>query len=255
MIEIKNLSFSYGEKKVLDNISLSMEKGKLHGLLGRNGSGKSTLFKCCLKFLKVGDNNILVSDIDIQNISIKDLSKLIAYLPQDHEQSFLWKVKEIVLMGRTPHMKGVFGLDKDDYNIIYSKLELLDILDLAEVSFNELSGGQKQLVIIARALAQETPIIFLDEPTSALDFSNQLMIWRMLKRISDTGITIVVCTHDPNHILWYCDNVIAIDNGTILAAGDTATILNEKLLYDIYKNKYRIETIGDQKIIYPESFL
>ncbi len=255
MIEIINLSFSYSEKRVLDDVTLSISKGKLHGLLGRNGSGKSTLFKCCLKFLKVSDGNILISGDDIKNISIKELSKIVAYLPQDHEQSFSWKVKEIVLMGRTPHMKGVFGLDKDDYSIVYSKLELLEILDLADISFNELSGGQKQLVMIARALAQETSIIFLDEPTSALDFSNQIMIWRMLKRISDTGITIVVCTHDPNHILWYCDNVIAIDDGKILATGDIATVLNEDLLYNIYKNKYKIEVVGDQKIIYPESLI
>jgi len=252
MIKIKNLSFSYGDKEVLRDISLSIPKGDLCGLLGRNGSGKTTLFKCCLNLLKYKHGSIIIDDKKIEDLSYRELSKLIAYLPQDHKVSFAWSVEEIILMGRSPHMRNILGLSSADYDRVADIMEFLGITQYSKASFNDLSGGERQLVMIGRALAQDTPIIFLDEPTSALDFDNQIMIWQKLKEISDKGTTVVVCTHDPNHILWFCKSIIALNLGELVAYGSTDEVLTSKLLSTIFfSNKYKIIDVDDQRVIYP----
>lgn len=252
MLDIKNLSFSYKNRFSLNNISFQIEKGQLCGLLGPNGSGKSTLFKCCLNFLQQYTGKILINNKSIKTMSVLETARLISYVPQEHKPSFPYTVREIVLMGRTPYMNSIFGLSKDDYEIVDNTINMLGIDDIADLSATEISGGQRQLALIARAVAQNTPIMFLDEPTSALDFNNQIMIWKILKKISKQGKTIVVCSHEPNHILWFTDVVVAMYRGEVISNGDTNQVLTEELLSYIYSGKYVIGNMSNRKIIYPE---
>lgn len=251
MVDVKNLSFSYKNRFSLTNISFQIMKGQICGLIGPNGSGKSTLFKCCLNFLQNYTGNIFINNKSIKTMSVSETARMISYVPQEHKPSFPYTVREIILMGRSPYMKGVFGLSKDDYNAVDEAINLLSINDIADLPATEISGGQRQLVLIARAVAQNTPVMFLDEPTSALDFNNQIMIWDILKKISKNGKTIIICSHEPNHILWFTDIVIAMYKGEIVSQGITDKVITENLLSKLYRNKYYIADIDNRKIIYP----
>lgn len=251
MLEIKNLNFYYGDNHILKNISFSAESGCLWGLMVPNGSGKTTFFKCILGLLKYAGGQIKINDIDYKKLNTPKLAKLISYVPQEHKPPFPFTVREIVLMGRSPYMNGVFGLKDIDYDIADKAMEQIGILDIAHKPVTALSGGQRQLTLIARAIAQDTPIMILDEPTSALDFNNQIHIWKILKNISSQGKLIIACSHDPNHILWFTDNTIAIKNGEIAALGNTKEIITKSLLQEIYGSEYYIANVDNKNIICP----
>lgn len=254
MLKVENLNFGYNGTngtQILKDISFDIEHGKLCGLFGPNGCGKTTLFKCCLNFLKFNKGEISIHGENIKNKSIDEMAKLVAYVPQEHKPPFLYSVKEIVLMGRTPYLGGVFGIcDKDKHKAIEA-LKLLGIMHLANKSYNQLSGGQRQLALIARAVAQETKLLFLDEPTSALDFKNQIKIWKILQKISQKGTTIFACTHDPNHILWFCDKVIVLCDKSIIANGSPKDSINGETLNRIYGNVCDVKNLDNINIVVP----
>ena len=249
-IFVENLYFSYGERTILKNLSFSIKKGELWGLMGANGSGKSTLLRCLLNFLKADYKTFCILNTNAKKISIAKFAKLVAFVPQEHKLSFSFLAKEVVLMGRTPFMGGIFGLSKQDIKKAKEALDLLNIAHLANQSFLSLSGGERQLVLIARAIAQDTPIILLDEPTSALDFHNQILFWKTLQKLKKNGKTIFVCCHEPNHILWFCSHALALQNGEIYNQGKVKDVINSQMLKDIYKGNYAICEVKNQSIIY-----
>ncbi len=251
MLEIKNLNFYYGDNHILKNISFSAESGSLWGLMGPNGSGKTTFFKCILGLLKHTGSQIKINNIDLKKINTPKLAKLISYVPQEHKPPFPFTVREIVLMGRSPHMGGIFGLKKEDYNEAEKAIDMVDIADIADKPVTALSGGQRQLTLIARSIAQNSPVMILDEPTSALDFNNQINIWKILKKLAESGKLIIACSHDPNHLLWFAENTLVIKNGEILASGKTEDIITNRLLKEIYGSEYNILNNGSNKIIQP----
>lgn len=251
MLEIKNLNFYYGDNHILKNISFSAESSSLWGLMGPNGSGKTTFFKCILGLLKHTGSQIKINNIDLKKINTPKLAKLISYVPQEHKPPFPFTVREIVLMGRSPHMGGIFGLKKEDYNEAEKAIDMVDIADIADKPVTALSGGQRQLTLIARSIAQNSPVMILDEPTSALDFNNQINIWKILKKLAELGKLIIACSHDPNHLLWFAENTLVIKNGEILASGKTEDIITNRLLKEIYGSEYNILNNGSNKIIQP----
>lgn len=251
MLEIKNLNFYYGDNHILKNISFSAESSSLWGLMGPNGSGKTTFFKCILGLLKHTGSQIKINNIDLKKINTPKLAKLISYVPQEHKPPFPFTVREIVLMGRSPHMGGIFGLKKEDYNEAEKAIDMVDIADIADKPVTALSGGQRQLTLIARSIAQNSPVMILDEPTSALDFNNQINIWKILKKLAELGKLIIACSHDPNHLLWFAENTLVIKNGEILASGKTEDIITNRLLKEIYGSEYNILNYGSNKIIQP----
>ncbi|WP_456471640.1 ABC transporter ATP-binding protein [Methanocaldococcus sp.] len=250
MIKVENLSFNYVDFEVLKDISFEVNQGEICAIFGPNGAGKSTLFKCIVGFLKPNKGRILVDGKDIINLSPKERAKILAYVPQEHKPSFPYLVKEIVLMGRNPHLS-LLGPKKEDYEIAYKCLRQVGIGHLADRVYSNLSGGQRQLVLLARALAQETNIMLLDEPTSALDFKNQLKIWDILKKLKESGITIIVTVHDPNHVLWFCDKVIILNKGEILDIGSPLEVLNENNIKKLYGDICSIKNIENLKVILP----
>ncbi|WP_457611922.1 ABC transporter ATP-binding protein [Methanocaldococcus sp.] len=250
MIKVENLSFNYVDFEVLKDISFEVNQGEICAIFGPNGAGKSTLFKCIVGFLKPNKGRILVDGKDIINLSPKERAKILAYVPQEHKPSFPYLVKEIVLMGRNPHLS-LLGPKKEDYEIACKCLRQVGIGHLADRVYSNLSGGQRQLVLLARALAQETNIMLLDEPTSALDFKNQLKIWDILKKLKESGITIIVTVHDPNHVLWFCDKVIILNKGEILDIGSPLEVLNENNIKKLYGDICSIKNIENLKVILP----
>lgn len=252
MLRINNLCFSYGKKKVLEDVSLRVRKGELCGLFGPNGCGKTTLFKCCLKFLSVASGSIFMDQRDLQSLAIGETARLAAYVPQEHSPPFPYLVKEIVLMGRTPHIRNSFGIGARDKEKALEALFQLGIEHLADHPYNRLSSGQRQMVLIARAVAQETKTMFLDEPTSALDYKNQIRIWREMRKVVENGTTVLVCTHDPNHVSWFCDKVLVMQSGKIAAEGLPGEVMNQELLDSIYQDICMVRRTGDVKLVLPK---
>ena len=251
MLQVEDIHFNYGKNQILKNISFDVEDGLLCGLFGPNGCGKTTLFKCCMKFLKFHKGSVIIDGIDIKKHRIEDMAKVVAYVPQEHKPPFPYLVKEVVLMGRTPHLGGFFGVKRADKEKALDALELLDISHLGDQPYNQLSGGQRQMVLIARAIAQETKLMFLDEPTSALDFSNQMKIWTLLRKVAEQGITILACSHDPNHVTWFCDKVVVMNNNGIIGQGAPNHVITETILDEIYQNMCTVRSLGKVKMILP----
>ncbi|KKG14671.1 iron ABC transporter [Methanosarcina sp. 2.H.T.1A.6] len=251
MLRVRDLHFSYGAVPVLNGISFHVREGELCGLFGPNGSGKTTLFKCCLNFLKLKQGTVHMCGRDVSKLSIREMAKIVTYVPQEHKPPFPYLVNEIVLMGRTPHLGGIFGIPHRDRMIAIDALDTLGIADLAERPYSQLSGGQRQMVLMARSIAQDTPLMFLDEPTSALDFQNQMRIWKIMRKIVESGRTIIACSHDPNHVAWFCDRVIVVGNSGVIADGDPAEVINEQTLGQIYHNTCTVQTVEGVRIVMP----
>ena len=233
-LDIRSLSFSYGRKSILRKVSLTVRPGAICGLLGPNGSGKSTLFRCCMGFLHPQEGHIHVRGVNIAHMPPSELARHVAYVPQEHRQPFPFLVRDMVLMGRSPHMTGCFPVKKNDLDIATGAMERIGISHLADTACNQLSGGQRQLVLIARAMAQQTPLILLDEPTSALDFRNQLAVWKVLREVAEQGVAVLVCCHDPNHILWFCDRAAVLHQGSLLVEGPAREALAQDTLSKVY---------------------
>ena len=247
----KDLSVSYGKEEILRGASFSVPKGSLCGLLGPNGAGKSTLFKCCMNFLSRTGGEIKVGGHPTRGLSPSELAKIIAYVPQEHKQAFPFTVREIVSMSRSPRMSGLLRLSKHDYAVVDKAIEQMGIAELAHRPASQLSGGQRQLTLIARALAQEAPLMLLDEPTAALDFNNQIVVWRALRHIAASGVTVLVCCHDPNHIMWFCDHVLVMSRGEIIAQTSPEEITRGDFLARLYGEHLRCGQVDGRPVIYP----
>jgi len=154
-------------------------------------------------------------------------------------------------MGRTPRLNGFFGISREDKMKAAEALDLLGLTELADYPYNQLSGGQRQMILMARAIAQETPLMFLDEPTSALDFSNQIRIWRIMRMVAERGVTILACSHDPNHVSWFCDKVVVIKDNRILKQGSSANVITEDTMDVIYQDVCSVRSVGGIRVVLP----
>lgn len=254
MLRVDNITFNYKDHPVFENISFSVKKGQLCGLFGPNGCGKTTLFKCCMNFLKYENGTIYMDGHSTKNMEVSKLSKLVAYVPQEHKPPFPYIVYDMVKMGRTTHMTGFLKSDKKDIEMTEMALNKLGISHLAKKPYTNLSGGQRQLVLVARALAQQTKIIILDEPTSALDFKNQILLWEILSEIKEMGITILACSHDPNFVSWFCDHVIVMSrSGKIIKNGPPSEAITGVTLREIYGDVCAVERVKLNNVVVPKS--
>ncbi len=237
MLEIKDLSFRHkGVKEdLLKNISFNAQKGQITTILGPNGSGKTTLFKCIVGFWKPSKGDIIYEGSSIRNLSYSKRAKILSIVPQEHEPPFPYSVFEVVLMGRASHL-GIFSTpSKRDYEIAEKCLEIVGIFHLKDKSYTKISGGERQLTLIARALAQQAPIMLLDEPTSHLDFRNQIVILMKIKEIAiNNSLVILMTLHDPNMAGIFSDKLIVINSGLKIAEGKPHEIISEGLIKKIY---------------------
>jgi len=252
MLSVTNLSFGYNEERALDDVSIQVPEGSLCALYGPNGSGKSTLMKCCLKLLSGYTGDIRISGKDVKTLSVSDLSKIATYISQTRTQTFPFTVFDIVLMGRNPHIDSNFGPSTKDEKATDAVLKNRELENYRDRIFTELSTGEQQLVILARALNQETPLLLFDEPGSALDYHNQLRIWNDLKELTRSGKTVVVTTHDPNHVLWFCTHAIILKK-TVIDFGTPSEVISEKNLTKLYGPVSTVRKIDGRDIVIPKN--
>ena len=250
-IDVKNLEFSYGSKKILDRISFSVDDGKMVSILGANGVGKTTLFRCILGILGDYKGEIKLGESDIKKISSKELASLIAYIPQFYYPVFNYSVIDMVLMG-TAHQFSMFSSPKEEQiKRAMRALRELNISDYENKSFAKLSGGEQQLVLIARALAQNSKILLMDEPTSSLDFGNQMYVLGKVKELTKKGYTILLSIHNPQHAAMFSDEIMAIHNGKLIVSGKPEDVVSEDLFRKIYNIDTRILKIDGEMIVLP----
>lgn len=244
-LEVDNLCCRHDRQEVLHDVSLHVTQGSVCGLLGPNGSGKTTLFRCLLNFHRIHAGKVRICGKSTANLSPADMARLVSYVPQEHHAAFPFSVREMVSMGRNPQLSWTLRFRKEHERATDRALELLGMGRLAAKPFTTLSGGQKQMALIARAVAQEAPLMLLDEPTSALDFQNQIEVWLVLRNLARLGFTIMVCCHDPNHILWFCDQTALLKDGRILASGKSAEVVTEEALNCLYGPVCALEQLPD----------
>ena len=233
-VEVKNLSFSYGDRSVLHDISFTVKEGEFLSILGPNGVGKSTLFRCVLGLLSGYTGQVLVDGVDTRSFSVREAAKHIAHIPQSSHPIFNYSVSDIVLMGRTSGLSTFRSPRKADTDICHWAMEKVGITRLQDRCFHRLSGGEQQLVLIARALVQKAPILMLDEPTANLDFGNQLLVLEQAQNLAREGYTVIQTTHHPEQSYMFSDRILAIQNGRVLSEGRPADVLTPEVMRKLY---------------------
>ena len=246
-IEVQNLSFSYGDRPVLHDISFRVEKGEFLSILGPNGVGKSTLFRCVLGLLSGYTGQVLVDGADSRSFSVREAARHIAYIPQSSHPIFNYSVFDIVLMGRTSGLSTFRSPKKQDAELCRWALEKVGIPHLSDRCFHRLSGGEQQLVLIARALVQKAPILMLDEPTASLDFGNQLLVLEQCRNLAREGYTVIQTTHNPEQSYRYSDRILTIQHGRVLAEGTPKEVLTEKTIRALYGVEVDVVSLRDDR--------
>jgi iron complex transport system ATP-binding protein len=234
--KLESINFSYqhqGDFKI-NNLNLTIKEGSITTLLGPNGSGKSTLMNLLLKWLKPTSGLITLLDKPLSSYNQKELGQLVALVPQSETFRFAFSVTEYILLGRFSHLKALESPTTKDLDIAYEAMESVGITKLANREITNLSGGEHQLVLLARSLAQNPKVLLLDEPTSSLDPANTAVVIKILKELSKKGITLFFTTHDPMVSARCATDVVMINKGKLLFAGETKEALTSQLLTKLY---------------------
>ena len=234
LLRVNELCFGYGSQEILKNISFSASSGEYVYILGPNGVGKSTLFRCIMGHLKPRQGEVKIQGKAASGYKPSELAKKIAYIPQSCHPTFNYSVLQLVMMGRTAYLSPFASPKASDYEMTYKVLEKLGLKEKAACGIREISGGERQLAMIARALVQEAQILLMDEPTSSLDYGNQMRIQMQMKALAKEGLLVIQSSHNPEHAMFFADEVIALNEGSILAKGKAKEILTEELLMKLY---------------------
>lgn len=234
IIAVNNLHYSYPKRNVLQGIDFSLRRGEVVSLLGPNGCGKSTLIRLMLKLIRPAQGEIWLENKNLDRYSHREIAKHIAYIPQYHNVPFNYSVLEMVLMGRVSK-SGFFAIPTaNDHATAYASLERIGIADLADRAFGQLSGGQKQMVLLARALTQEVNTFIMDEPVSGLDYGNQIRLLELINDLANQGYTFIKTTHYPDHALMVSSRVVIMNNGKIIADGDPLSVITAPMIRNVY---------------------
>jgi len=240
-IQTNNLTFAYKDRPVLDGVSLSVERGEMVGILGPNGSGKTTLLKIFSAVLR-GRGDVKVNGRSIETYGKRELSRLFAMVPQESQILFPYTVAEIVLMGRSSYHSPLALEGKKDLEVARASMELTDSQPFSDRYLHELSGGEKQRVIIARALAQEPQILLLDEPSAFLDLKHQVQVFELMRRLNrEHTLTIVAALHDLNLAALFFRRLVMLRDGRVYRDGSPKEVLTEKTIEEVYGIQVRVE--------------
>ncbi|MBU0969717.1 MAG: ABC transporter ATP-binding protein [Proteobacteria bacterium] len=256
-LECRDLGFTYQNLPVLDGISVQIHSGRFCAILGRNGSGKTTLLHCLNRILSPDTGKIWVHDQDIQAMDPKKIAQQISLVPQEHLDFFPYRVLDVVVMGRAPYLRMVQRPDRSDYQLARKALCFLNADYLAPKNFNRISGGERQMCLLARAVTQGAGIMLLDEPTNHLDFNNQYHLLTAMKSLCRSkNISIVATLHDPNMAALFADDLILIKKGGILAQGPVGEVMTQTLVSALYETPLgQVSIHGHKKLFFPQTVL
>jgi iron complex transport system ATP-binding protein len=247
-IQVDSIAFSYSNdvwKPVFQGLSFSIQPGDVFCLLGPNGTGKSTLLKCLSGILRILQGKIILDGRNLSAYKLPDIAKKIGFVPQGLTSAFPFRVKDIVVMGRAPHLSILASPSRKDMEIAYGAMAAVGVLHLADRPCNSISGGEWQLTLIARALVQEPQILLLDEPTSHLDMGNQMKILQVIKNLAQQGMTILMASHFPDHAFLVANVVAILNNGRISKIGQPDAVITEENMKATYGVDVRIVSAGE----------
>ena len=250
MFELNHIVFGYDNKKILNDLSLTIRDHSMVGIIGPNGSGKSTLLKCMYRVLSPEKGTIYFDGKNLNDYSFKETAKKMAVVAQHHDSSFDFNVLEMVLIGRSPHKKFMERENKKDIDMAYDALRAVEMEGFSDRNFSNLSGGEKQRILLARALVQNTDYLILDEPTNHLDIKHQLHFMQVAKGLKATVISAI---HDLNIATMYCDFIFALKDGNILSFGTPEEVINEQTIEILYGVKAKVlldKEIGKLHVMY-----
>lgn len=234
-LRISKLGFAYPNgKQIFTEVDFSLKKGEIFTILGPNGAGKSTLLNCIGNLSEPTQGGIFLDKDNIKDLTLCQFAKRIAYVPQIHQPTYAFTVEEFVAMGRTPYLSAFKKLGHQDQRMIEEAMELVRITHLRSKAYTQISGGERQLVTIARAIAQEPDFILLDEPTAHLDFGNQIKTMKLVKKLSDRGYGIIMTTHNPDQVFFIGGRVGVLNRSGVFEIGVVDQYLSEELLSSLY---------------------
>lgn len=257
-VRIEGISLSYGCAKILDGVSLAIRKGSVVTLVGPNGCGKTTLLKIINRLLKPDSGRVFVDGSDISKMSTHRLARIMGYVPQGHRTSFPFTVKEVVITGRMPYVPTFSTPGKEDIKKTEQVLSLIRIDRLSDHAYTQISGGERQLVMIARAMVQEPSVLLLDEPTSYLDFRNQIQTLKLIREISKSrDVTVIMTLHDPNHAMMFSDEVVLLRRlngngaGNVVASGSPEDAMTPQNIKSAYGVEVEIVDVKGRRLLMP----
>ncbi|MFA0440997.1 ferric citrate ABC transporter ATP-binding protein FecE [Vibrio sp. 10N.286.49.C2] len=234
MLSVQHLQVAYGDNVIIDDLSLSIPKGKITALIGPNGCGKSTLLKTLARINKAQSGKVLLDDIALDGIPTKQLAQRLSLLPQIHSTPEGITVRKLVEYGRAPYTSHWGKLTKEDRDIVEQSMTSTGVRELADQSVDRLSGGQQQRAWIAMIIAQDTDIVMLDEPTTYLDLSHQIELMNLMHDMHQKGKTVIVVLHDLNQACRYCEHLVVLEKGKLIAQGSPNQVFTESMLHQVF---------------------
>lgn len=246
-IRVESLSFSYGSREVLHDLDFEIPDGCLVNVLGPNGVGKSTLFRCILGLNQNYSGRVFVNGKDIKKLSIRERAREVSYIPQSHASVYDYEVLDVVLMATGSDLKMLSNPGCAQRKRAYEALERIGIERFAHRRYTQISGGEQQLVLVARALAQNAKTIVMDEPTSALDYGNTVRVLSCVRQLAREGLSIVQSTHNPDHAFLYSDKTLVLRDGKVDAYGDPRDVITSELISGLYDVEVEVSSLyGDR---------
>jgi iron complex transport system ATP-binding protein len=252
-IQVRNVSYAYSPPRyALQDVSVKIPAGRFCGIIGPNGSGKTTLLKCISGYIKPDEGSVAIGGLEVSALPTREIARRMALVQQHAALEYEFTVGDIVLTGRNPHMKRWRGETKEDYVKAAKALEEAGVAHLKDRLVTELSGGEWQMMILARALCQQADIMLLDEPVTGLDIRHQVHIMGTVKRLAaERGISVVCVLHDLNLALSYCDQIVLLKDGAVFAEGAPGDVLTHDTLETVYSTKIHVLSGEGQTFILP----
>jgi len=244
VLEVLDLHCGYGKKEIVHGASLTVGQGEFVCIIGANGCGKTTLLKSILGLIPAFSGDVSMDGQDVRRLNEKQRARMFAYIPQAHTPPFPFTTADVILMGRTPYIGRMSQIKEEDRRIVWDAMVTLGIEGLAQRTYTKLSGGQQQLILIARAMAQQPELIIMDEPTASLDFGNQQTVLSRMRELSAAGTSVLMVTHDPHHAFYCADRVVVMGEGQVLVDGEPERVLTKERLEEIYSTEINVVKVA-----------
>ncbi len=247
-LTVEHLDFFYGKRQILKDVSFQVEPGEFLSILGPNGVGKTTLFRCILRLLQPSGGAIYVQGRSTAAMTAQELARLVAYIPQSHSPAFNFSVLDMVIMGTASQIGALASPGKEQQLLAEKALERLGILHLADRPYKSCSGGERQMCLLARAIAQQARVLVMDEPSASLDFGNRFRVMQMVRSLVAEDYVVIQTTHDPEQAYMYSDKILALHDGRVLAWGTPQQVMESALMSRLYGLEVEVQSLADDRV-------